>query len=139
MLNPVPAQRSRAGERLYAHHNPMDDFVVHRRATYRQKVPKPVWRAIPGDAAGALFSAQTSNRDRALVSLWLSSGVRAAELLGLRHDGDLDAGRNTITVVSKGSRLRETVPAKPSAVVRSSSWSRGTSRASSGHARPQPW
>jgi hypothetical protein len=53
MLNPVPAQRSRTGERLYAHHHPMDDFVVHRRATYRQKVPKPVWRVIPDEAANA--------------------------------------------------------------------------------------
>jgi site-specific recombinase XerD len=57
-----------------------------------------------------LFAVLRSNRDRALVSFWLSSGVRAAELLALRH-GDLDAGRNTITVVSKGSRLREAVPA----------------------------
>jgi site-specific recombinase XerD len=110
MVNPVPAQRAAQGGRLYAHHNPMEDFVIHRRATYRQKAPRPGWRAIPDDAADALFAVLRSNRDRALVSFWLSSGVRAAELLGLRH-GDLDAGRNTITVVSKGSRLREAVPA----------------------------
>ena len=41
----------------------------------------------------------------------LSSGARASELLGLHHGGDLDAGANTITVVSKGSRLRESIPA----------------------------
>ena len=56
------------------------------------------------------MTALRSNRDRALVSFYLSSGVRASELLGLRH-GDLDAGRYTITVTSKGSRARETVPA----------------------------
>jgi site-specific recombinase XerD len=111
LVNPIPAQRTRSAGRLSAHHNPMEDFVVHRRATYRQKVPRPVWRAIPDDAADALFGALRSHRDRALVSFWLSSGARASELLGLRHGTDLDAGANTITVVSKGSRLRETIPA----------------------------
>jgi len=81
LVNPVPAQRGRRGERLHTHHNPMDDFVVHRRATYRQKVPRPAWRAIPDDAADVLFSVLRSNRDRALVSFWLSSGARASELL----------------------------------------------------------
>jgi hypothetical protein len=47
MVNPVPAQRAPHGGRLHAHHNPMEHFVVHRRATYRQKVPRPAWRAIP--------------------------------------------------------------------------------------------
>ncbi len=117
LVNPVPAQRGRGGERLYAHHNPMDNFVVHRRATYRQKTPRPVWRAIPDDAADALFGALRSHRDRALVSFWLSSGARATELLGLRHNGDLNAGGNTITVVSKGSRLRETIPASVDSLV----------------------
>ncbi|WP_432945760.1 tyrosine-type recombinase/integrase [Kribbella sp. CA-253562] len=111
LINPVPAQRLRSGGRVEGHHNPMENFVVHRRATYRQKVPRPSWRAIPDDAADALFGALRSHRDRALVSFWLSSGARAAELLGLCHGTDLDAGANTITVVSKGTRLRETIPA----------------------------
>ncbi len=111
LVNPVPAQRTRSAGRVAAHHNPMEDFVIHQRARYRQKTPHPTWRAIPDDAADALFGALRSHRDRALVSFWLSSGVRASELLGLRHGGDLDAGAKTITVVSKGSRLRETVPA----------------------------
>lgn len=110
LVNPVPAQRARHGGRPHAHHNPMEDFAIFRRANYRQKSPRPVWRAIPDDAAAALFNALRSHRDRALVSFYLSSGVRASELLGLRH-GDLDAGRYTITVTSKGSRVRETVPA----------------------------
>jgi site-specific recombinase XerD len=114
LVNPVPVQRSARSGRMHAHHNPMEDFVLRRRATYRQKVPKPVWRAIPDDAADALFEALRSNRDRALVSFWLSSGVRASELLALRH-GDVDVGRSTITVVSKGSRLREAVPASTDA------------------------
>lgn len=116
LVNPVPAQRTRHGERPHAHHNPMHEFGLNRRASYRQKIPRPVWRGIPDDAADALFGALRSNRDRALVSFWLSSGVRASELLGVRHS-DLDAGQNTITVVSKGSRLRETVPASVDAFV----------------------
>jgi hypothetical protein len=88
----------------------MEDFVVRRRATYRQKTPKPTWRAIPDDAAEQLFSVLRCHRDRALISFWLSTGARAAELLGLRH-GDLDVGARTITVVSKGSRAREAIPA----------------------------
>jgi hypothetical protein len=63
----------------------MEDFAVRRRATYRQKTPKPTWRAIPDDAAEQLFSVLRCHRDRALISFWLSTGRRAAELLGLRH------------------------------------------------------
>jgi site-specific recombinase XerD len=110
LVNPVPAQRGRDGGRVFAHHNPMEDFVQHRRATYRQKTPRPTWRAIPDDAAEQLFAALRCHRDRALVSFWLSSGARAAELLGLHH-GDLDVGAHTITVTSKGSRAREMIPA----------------------------
>lgn len=109
LVNPVPAQRGRAG-RLHAHHNPAREFTLSRRASYRQREPRPVWRAIPDQLADELFEVLRSNRDRALVSFWLSSGVRASELLGLRH-GDVDVGRRTITVVSKGTRLREAVPA----------------------------
>lgn len=116
LINPVPARRATHGGRVHAHHNPMEDFALSRRGPYRQKVPRPAWRAIPDDAAERLFGALRSNRDRAMVSLWLSSGARASELLGLRH-GDLDAGRHTITVVSKGSRLRETIPASVDAFV----------------------
>jgi site-specific recombinase XerD len=59
----------------------------------------------------SIANSETRHRDRALVSFWLSSGARASELLGLRHGSDLDAGANTITVVSKGTRLRQTIPA----------------------------
>lgn len=39
LVNPVPAQRARHGGRPYAHHNPMEDFKIFRRANYRQKTP----------------------------------------------------------------------------------------------------
>ena len=110
LVNPVPTQRGRDDRRVFAHHNPMEDFRWHRRATYRQKPPKPAWRAISDHAAEQMFTVLRCHRDRALISFWLSSGARASELLGLRH-GDLDVGQRTITVVSKGSRAREVVPA----------------------------
>lgn len=115
LLNPVPAQRALRG-RVHAHHNPMADFRRHPRAVYRQRVPRTGWRGIPDEYVGKIFDALTSNRDRALLSLWLSSGVRASELLELRH-GDYDFGEHTITVVSKGSRAREKVPASSDAFV----------------------
>ena len=58
----------------------------------------------PGRRSGSVIRRLACNRDRALVSFWLSSGARASELIGLRH-GDVDVGAHTITVVSKGSRL----------------------------------
>lgn len=62
LVNPVPAQRVRGGGRPNAHHNPMENFAVHKRANYRQKTPRPTWRAIPDEAASALFDALRSNR-----------------------------------------------------------------------------
>ena len=110
LVNPVPAQRSRSGGRAHAHHNPATELAPARRASYRQKVPRPAWRGLPDDPVERLFDSLGSHRDRALLSFWLTSGVRASELLGLRHS-DIDIGERTITVVSKGSRIREAVPA----------------------------
>lgn len=115
LVNPVPAQRSNRG-RANAHHDPMSDYRRHPRAVYRQRVPRPGWRGIPDEYADQIFDALTCHRDRALLSFWLSSGVRATELLELRH-GDYDFGEHTITVVTKGSRARERVPASPDAFI----------------------
>lgn len=117
LVNPVPATRSGQRERSNAHHNPMYDFSPRRRAVYRQKEPKPTWRSIPDDAVERIINELSSHRDRALLSFWLSSGARATELLGLHHGTDYDFGRSTITVTTKGSRLRETIPASADAFV----------------------
>ncbi|MFF4732094.1 tyrosine-type recombinase/integrase [Streptomyces mirabilis] len=70
------------------------------------------------------------HRDRATLATYISSGVRASELLGMAC-GDVDFGRATITVVGKGSRERQVVPISPDAVVwiRLSRSSRVTGRA----------
>lgn len=115
LVNPVPRQRG-SRSRVNAHHNPMEPFRPARRGTYRQRVPRPAWRGIPEDAVAAIFEGLKHHRDRALLSFWLSSGVRAEELLGLRH-GDYDFGEHTLVVTSKGTRNRDVVPASSDAFV----------------------
>ncbi|HTX97629.1 MAG TPA: tyrosine-type recombinase/integrase [Mycobacterium sp.] len=63
-----------------------------------------------------LFAELGSHRDRALVALWVSTGARASELLGVRC-GDVDPGQQLVTVVRKGSRALQQLPASPDAFV----------------------
>jgi site-specific recombinase XerD len=115
LLNPVPAA-ARDGGRPGAHGNPLLPFIPHRRGPYRQKVPERVPRSLSDDLWNELFAAMTSHRDRAILAIYVSSGVRASELLGMRC-ADLDFARQAITVTSKGSRARETVPVSPDSFV----------------------
>jgi integrase len=71
---------------------------------------------IPDAAFDELFAKLSSHRDRALVAFYVSSGVRASELLGTTV-GDADPGQQLITVVRKGSRALQQVPASPDAFV----------------------
>jgi site-specific recombinase XerD len=87
-----------------------------RVGRYRPKVPRRLPRAIPDDRFNELFAALGSNRDRALVAFWISTGARASELLGARQC-DIDPGRQLITVVRKGSRAAQLVPASGDAFV----------------------
>lgn len=57
-----------------------------------------------------------SDRDRALVAFWVSTGARASELLGAVQ-ADADPGQQLITVVRKGSRALQQLPASPDAFV----------------------
>lgn len=111
LVNPVPS-----GGRPFAHGNPMQPVAPHRRAAYRQKIPQRIPRALPDELWTELFATLSSHRDRAILATYISSGVRASELLGMRC-GDVDFGRQTITVVSKGSRARDVVPVSPDALV----------------------
>jgi len=51
---------------------------------------------------------------RALLEFYVSSGARASELLGVTLE-DVDWGGQLIYVVSKGTRIRQPVPASPDA------------------------
>ncbi|WP_331739409.1 tyrosine-type recombinase/integrase [Streptomyces sp. NBC_01187] len=114
MVNPFPLVR--CGSRAHAHHNPMDLHRNERSGLYR---PRPVQRAprsIPDEKFNEVFAQLGSNRDRALVAFWVSTGARASELLGA-HYGDADPGQQLITVIRKGTRAIQQLPASPDAFV----------------------
>jgi integrase len=116
MVNPFPLSRPRRERRANAHHNPMEPFLRERSGLYRPRTAKRIPRCIPDDLFNRLFAELTSHRDRALVALWVSTGARAAELLGARC-GDVDPGQQLISVIRKGSRAVQQLPASPDAFV----------------------
>jgi site-specific recombinase XerD len=113
LVNPFPL--ARAG-RAHAHHNPMDPFQRQRVGLYRPRQPQRIPRQIPDEVFNELFARLSSDRDRALVAFWVSTGARAAELLGVLRTG-ADPGQQLITVVRKGSRAMQQLPASPDAFV----------------------
>lgn len=116
MLNPFPLSRERRGGRANAHHNPMDSFKPERTGRYRPKVVVRIPRQIPDERFDELFARLGSHRDRALVAFWVSTGARAAELLGATC-ADADPGQQLITVIRKGTRSLQQLPASPDAFV----------------------
>ena len=116
MLNPFPLARNVRPGRAHAHRNPMDPFGRERRGRYRPKVAPRAPRSIPDDRFGALFAQLGSHRDRALVAFWVSTGARASELLGATV-ADVDPGQQLITVMRKGTRVLQPLPAAPDAFV----------------------
>jgi len=115
MVNPFPLARRRGG-RPHAHHNPVEPFRNERTGLYRPEVPRRVPRSIPDDLFNELFARLGSHRDRALVAFWVSTGARAAELLGATQE-DADPGQQLVTVIRKGSRAMQRLPASPDAFV----------------------
>jgi len=73
-------------------------------------------RSIPDGKFNELFALLPSLRDRALVAFWVSTGARASELLGVRQ-GDVDPGQQLVTVIRKGTRALQQLPASPDAFV----------------------
>jgi len=114
VVSPVPPQ-SRTGRRLEAHHNPLEPFRLHRRGALRQKQPDRQPRAVPDDVLDEVFASLGCYRDRALVSMFLSSGARAAEVLGMTV-GDAHPGDGRIWVCTKGlGGVKQACPASPEA------------------------
>ena len=115
MVNPFPLARGRRG-RPNAHRSPMEPFRAERVGRYRPKIPRRIPRQIPDEKFDELFARLGSHRDRALVAFWVSTGARAAELLGARR-ADADPGQQLITVIRKGTRALQPLPASPDAFV----------------------
>jgi len=113
MVNPFPLARP---GRAHAHHNPVEPFSRARAGLYRPRQAQRVPRRIPDGLFDELFAGLRSHRDRALVAFWVSTGARAAELLGARC-ADADPGSQTLTVIRKGSRALQPLPAAPDAFV----------------------
>jgi len=115
MVNPFPLARGRRG-RANAHHNPMQPVAAGRAGRHRPKMARRIPRQIPDEKFGELFARLGSHRDRALVAFWVSTGARASELLGATA-GDADPGQQLITVIRKGTRALQQLPASPDAFV----------------------
>ena len=79
IVNPFELRRGRS----HAHHDPQREFAVVRRQPLRQREAHRVPRSIPDGKFNDLFRRLRSNRDRALVAFYVSSGARASELLGI--------------------------------------------------------
>ena len=116
LVNPFPLDRSRGAGRPHAHHNPAEPFRRERSGLYRPVVPSRIPRNIPDEEFNEIFAALGSHRDRALVAFYVSTGARASELLSATRGG-VDPGRQLITVVRKGSRVVQQLPASADAFV----------------------
>jgi integrase len=113
LVNPFPL--ARAG-RAHAHHNPVDGFGGQRAGLFRPRVAQRMPRQIPDRRFDELFAALGSHRDRALLAFWISTGARASELLGVLAGG-IDPGQQLVTVIRKGARAVQQLPASPDAFV----------------------
>lgn len=116
LINPFPLDRSRRAARSHAHHNPMEPFRHERGGLYRPRVPSRVPRSITDEEFNEIFTRLPSNRDRALVAFYVSTGARASELLSATVGG-VDPGQQLITVVRKGTGELQQLPASGDAFV----------------------
>jgi integrase len=114
--NPFPLDRSRRGLRAHAHRSAMEPFRNERVGRYRPAVPVRVPRAIGDEAFNEIFARLRSNRDRALVAFYVSTGARASELLSVTRGG-VDPGRQLISVRRKGSGALQELPASSDAFI----------------------
>jgi integrase len=106
MVNPMPSRRGRDGGRVGAHHNPQEPFERGRRADFQPRLP----RHLSDASFNTLFAALGSDRDRAIVAFYISTGARASELLGVTC-GRVDVGQQLVGVIRKGSGALQWLPA----------------------------
>ena len=116
MVNPFPLARGRRRPGRMRTTTRWSRSPGSARGRYRPRSPQRVPRQIPDERFDQLFAALGSHRDRALVAFWVSTGARASELLGATA-GDADPGQQLITVIRKGTRALQQLPASPDAFV----------------------
>ncbi|WP_055618501.1 tyrosine-type recombinase/integrase [Streptomyces phaeochromogenes] len=140
LVNPFPLDRARRRGRAHAHHNPMDEFQAARAGRYRPKVPERAPRRIPDEKYTEVFAALRSDRDRALLAGWVSTGARASELLTAK-ERDALPGQQLVGVVRKGTQAYQQLPASPDMFVwlrlyQEEAWEKGVPR---GRNQPLWW
>lgn len=86
-----------------------------RRKLGRRKAVQRAPRAVPDAVYDDLFVQLGCHRDRALMSLYLSTGARASELLTMTGEC-IDEGENRVRVRRKGG-AEQWLPASPDAMV----------------------
>jgi site-specific recombinase XerD len=116
IVNPFPLDRARRGGRAHAHHNPMDRYRGERAGLYRPSLSSRVPRSVPDGEFNEVFARLPSDRDRALVAFYVSTGARASELLSAVQGG-VHPGRQVIAVTRKGTRRVQELPASADAFV----------------------
>ncbi|MGH3562851.1 MAG: integrase, partial [Mycobacterium sp.] len=94
----------------------MEPYRNKRAGMYRPRAVKRVPRNIAHAEFNEIFTRLPSHRDRALVAFYVSTGARASELLTVTQGG-VDPGRQLVTVVRKGSREMQELPASSDAFV----------------------
>ncbi|WP_219732644.1 tyrosine-type recombinase/integrase [Leifsonia shinshuensis] len=129
VVNPVP--ESPARRRALAQRSPLEPRQAYRRGAYRQRALSRAPRSIPDAMWEEFFAQMPSDRDRALLACFVSSGARAEEMLGAQIE-DVDWAGQRMSVVSKGSRERRLVPLSPEALMWLGRYLRGFDDASSG-------
>jgi integrase/recombinase XerC len=91
---------------LISHHELAHNPAIGVRAP---KSPRPLPKTLDVDQTGRLLDFEASDalalRDRAILELFYSSGLRLAELVSL-HIADLDLHDGTVRVTGKGSKTR---------------------------------
>ena len=81
------------------------------RSRLRVREPRRLPRGLDRAETAALLASFRTDRDRAIAGLMLFSGLRSAEVLGLRVR-DVDIGRGWVRVIGKGDKERR-VPLDP--------------------------
>ena len=96
----------------------MDPFRGERAGLYRPRVPPRIPRQIPDEKFNELFAAAAG---RTGTGRWWRSGcppgARAVGAAGAPRLRDADPGQQLITVIRKGSRALQQLPASPDAFV----------------------
>src|SRR5258708_28646050 len=94
----------------------MDRYRGEGAGVYRPSRAARVARSVPDAEFNEVFARLPSNRDRALVAFYVSTGARASELLSAVQGG-VHPGRQVIAVTRKGTRRVPERPASADALV----------------------